>query len=632
MANLKSYSCPKCGSYLDVDRDQDMFECPFCGSVFDVADFHGKELLDQAAELMRRKEFKKAREKYEYLLSKKPNEFEFLYGYACSVGEVDTLDDFEFPKSMNGKLVSLFKNDPRFQVGSAAAYFAKLLEMFNTANEVLEKKILHKKLVTEAENGILEIKREQGVIGAGIGIYAAMHYFIGAVILISIGDKFDLGKAWGTLILLFYILFPIVLIIVNYSINIFKQGKKSEEYAARIAPYNDMKKRADTLSDEIDKLEKMYSHYYKELPGLKPKASGFLDPVPVNRDPKKSEVTADPKRAVICKKCGAELTNDKERKLYICSHCGVSYDYSTFIGDDITKANTHLKNREFAMADKWFSKCLENEPGSFDANRGRILCAGKWLGFLQVKLNDKLEQVDWDGVKETLGFALENSNDFNKSYFLELKGLLDNAKEYFDTCLQMEGDGDNAELPALIRKRDGLVEEYNRIYRDFIEKDKKHRIAISNDLAYAADKMLAYRLRIISGTSWESIEAADPDVVFAPGVKYSLMTLIDEAKDVSKDEYYDYFNLWGRFIDEFVSYSLFVMKHKQLKAKDEEFALKNHTDDLTVLKETISKYDGEAKGRKKRFDDIHNELVEMDKKLFFEKGDDFQEEPVNGEA
>ena len=603
-----------------------MYTCAFCGSVFDVVDFHGKELFDQATELMSRKEFKKAREKYEFLLSKKPSEFKFLYGYACAVGEVDILAGLDCPKTMPSRLINLFRNDPRYQTGPASPYFAKLLQMYDTANEIVRKKSERKALVNKAEDGIKEIEKERRYSDFGLGIYAAIHYFIGAVILLCIGNISELPEVLATFLLLFYIGFPLVLFMIRYSIHVNKQLKKEEEYKSRLEPFKDMKKRADALSDEIEKLERYYEHCYKELPKLKPQSSKFLEPAPVNKDPKKSEVTADPKRAVICKKCGAQLTLDKERELYICSHCGVNYDYSTFIGDGITKANTHLKKREFAMADKWFAKCLVFDPGDFDANRGRILCAGKWIGFLEVKLNEKLEQVDWDSVKETLAYALNNSNEFNKSYFTELKHLLDNVKEYYDTCVEMEGDGDNVELPALIEKRDQLALQYNQLYRRFIEKDKKHRIANSNDIASVSDKMLAYRMRLITESLWVTIEGADPDVVFAPGRKYVLMTLIDEAKGISKDEYYEYFDLWGKFVDEFVTYSLFKMKHKQLKAKEEELDLKNNTDDWTVLKETIIKYDGEEEGRRKQFEELHMELIKMDKKLFFAK------EQTNGEG
>ena len=133
LAKLRPYSCPKCGSFLEVDREQDNFDCPFCGSRFDAVSFHGKDLLEQAAECIHSKEFRKALEKYDYLLSKRPEKFEYLYGYACAVGGMSSLDDYDDPKKYNVKLAALLSNDPRFRTGPAGPYFRKLSEMHSLA-------------------------------------------------------------------------------------------------------------------------------------------------------------------------------------------------------------------------------------------------------------------------------------------------------------------------------------------------------------------------------------------------------------------------------------------------------------------------------------------------------------------
>jgi len=48
MANLKSYSCPKCGGVLSVDIDKYMIDCPFCGNRFSYVEFHKKDILELA--------------------------------------------------------------------------------------------------------------------------------------------------------------------------------------------------------------------------------------------------------------------------------------------------------------------------------------------------------------------------------------------------------------------------------------------------------------------------------------------------------------------------------------------------------------------------------------------------------
>ena len=54
MTKLKCYSCPECGSFLEVDRVEDTFDCPFCGNHFDVVDFHGADLFEQAEVSLKR--------------------------------------------------------------------------------------------------------------------------------------------------------------------------------------------------------------------------------------------------------------------------------------------------------------------------------------------------------------------------------------------------------------------------------------------------------------------------------------------------------------------------------------------------------------------------------------------------
>ena len=79
MPNLRSYSCPECGSFLEVDRNKDTFDCPFCGKHFDALDFHGKELFEQANKYLEGRQYELAKKKFEYLLSQDPENFDFLW-------------------------------------------------------------------------------------------------------------------------------------------------------------------------------------------------------------------------------------------------------------------------------------------------------------------------------------------------------------------------------------------------------------------------------------------------------------------------------------------------------------------------------------------------------------------------
>ena len=133
MAKLKCYSCPECGSFLEVDRVSDTFDCPFCGSHFEAFDFHGEDLLKQAKTLLLKNDYRLAREKYEFLLSKNPERFEYLYGYACAVAEYSSLRKFSSIENYDDKLPKFFSEDTRYCNGPYSAYFGKYAELFSMA-------------------------------------------------------------------------------------------------------------------------------------------------------------------------------------------------------------------------------------------------------------------------------------------------------------------------------------------------------------------------------------------------------------------------------------------------------------------------------------------------------------------
>ena len=136
----------------------------------------------------------------------------------------------------------------------------------------------------------------------------------------------------------------------------------------------------------------------------------------------------------VCVKCGADLTLDNENKLYVCSHCGVSYDYENFVGSSVSKGRKELMSGEFELAEKWFSQTLEEDPGDFEANRGMILCAGKWRDFPDIRLNEKLKFAEWPKIEERLKAAKENSNYNNLEYFEEFQSKYLKKKDTSSFC------------------------------------------------------------------------------------------------------------------------------------------------------------------------------------------------------
>ena len=625
MAKLKCYSCPECGSFLEVDRVADTFDCPFCGNHFDVVDFHGSDLLEQAEIALKKCNYAEARQKYEYLLSKKPEELEFLYGYACAVGEVQSLDKFEDPKRYSKKLQSLFNNDPRYKTGPAAPYFAKLAEMFEISRKHTELVAKCNQKIKTAEDGIKSIK-STSEWGCGTAAYSICHYFFGAIFLGAVGQT---GGSVHPAVIFGYVFIPIIILIIAGIVNAPKDAKLAEEAEMKKKPFYDMKTEANEMKKEIEALEESYERAFKAVPKLKAE-SGVLDIKEVRtelsepagrqltnipsrspysrRDP--AVVAAELKKSHVCKKCGAELKLDQTRKLFICDHCGVSYDYERFYGDPKTKAKTCLKDGDFESADKWYCKILEEDPADFDANRGRILCAAKMYGFIQLKLSEQLMKVDWEVLDARINDAIVNTMAFKIDYFAEVKNLFDVAHEYYDVCVGLELGAQNENLTELLEKKKEIETRFIDKYKRFTDRERRIRALEAEKLSNKPDKMLAYRMRIIDVGRWESINTISPDESFVMGRRQMVQNVITEAKVNSTGDFIQYFNTWEVFVDVLEKYSKFKRELKNLKdMKDEAVALR------------IKEYEAQDETFRNGYNQTYNLLISLDNKLFYEKTD-----------
>ena len=635
MAKLKCYSCPECGSFLNVDRDQDTFDCPFCGSHYDVVDFHGTDLLEQAEQALRKGDYSVARQNYEYLLENKPDDLELLYNYACAVGETSSLDKYEDPKKLSIKLQLLFKNDPRYSTGPAAPYFTKLAELFEISKRHAELKAKYNKLRETSEEGLKKIDREEGSFGCGVAGYAVIHYFFGAIIIGQTGGSTSPGG------MAFYIGFPIVAIIFAALVNKSISAKKDPQLSEKRKKFTDMKVQADEVMKEVEALEQSYERAFKALPELKSKAgvmdisearANILEPAkkPYTNIPSRSPfskrdpkiVAAEMKKPVVCKKCGADLRQDKEHKLYVCDHCGVTYDYDMFIGDPITKAKSCIKNGDFESADKWFAKVIADEPSNFEANRGRILCAGKWVGFIQIKLNKKLADVDWDAVKVRLDEAISNTVELKTDYFVEAMELIETAHDYYETCRKIEDGVSDEERAELNDMKESLALYFNDKYREFQDYDRMQRVQVDKVISNMTGNMLVHRLRIIAAGHWQSIYRISPDVPISSGRLSIIKKVISDAIANSSDGFNEYFKQWDKFITELDAYSRYKAGLKKLEDHEamlkEKTAKNEYSDGWSDISVKINRYK-EQEYKFSSFNDTYNKLIELDNRLFYLK-------------
>ncbi len=103
MAHLTTYSCRNCGGVLIKDQMQEVLECPFCGNAYDLIRMHSDEYLSRAQVNMQQMEFHAAKEKYETVLSKDPQNFDALLGLVLCSGKVQSENELRTPEKMKDR-------------------------------------------------------------------------------------------------------------------------------------------------------------------------------------------------------------------------------------------------------------------------------------------------------------------------------------------------------------------------------------------------------------------------------------------------------------------------------------------------------------------------------------------------
>ena len=142
MANLKRYSCSKCGGALIVDKEQEVFDCPFCGTKFDFDDFHGEDILGDGVKALRQMEFSSAKEKFEHILKDDPSNFTALRGLVFCAGHVNSqfhIRSIEKLRHRNiGKMREAISYASEKALDEDKEYFSTLSSMLDLYDEYSE--------------------------------------------------------------------------------------------------------------------------------------------------------------------------------------------------------------------------------------------------------------------------------------------------------------------------------------------------------------------------------------------------------------------------------------------------------------------------------------------------------------
>ena len=464
---LKSYTCSKCGSVLNVETSQRILDCPFCGNTFRTVSFHRKEVLQQAANNLRRSEFQAADDKYQEILVDDPGNFDALLGRlycAARIPSSDKLSNIRTAAEYDmRKSIRMIRDLPAYPSSDASSYFVKLDELLKKAKRYkelqtriaklrAENKAEYEKIsqTTQEEEGIRETSRKTGTL-----IIALLGFCIGGT---SIGEVpqfglvllglalwifmiYKIGPLIGTLI--FLAIFAVIFILFLRASN-----KLSRKYAGRGAKYREETTANHTqfleLDQEMSDLEQSYAAGYAELKKLRPSVPvGPQDP----RKIEKPEVFSDEKKTVYCSKCGGELALDRERSLYTCKYCGVASGASLFIGNVFLKANRALSAGEFEEAELRFSHNLMMHPDDFDSLLGRILAEGRWTSLDQFTLECD-SHIPPFRIKNLLARAEEaktHAKEEDKEFFSKFEKMVitfRDAEEIFAESDEFKEDND----------------------------------------------------------------------------------------------------------------------------------------------------------------------------------------------
>ena len=261
-----------------------------------------------------------------------------------------------------------------------------------------------------------------------------------------------------------WILFGILIMLIAGGIFTSSRYEKIDiEYQDNMIPYNEIRKQARELDQKKEPIRESYKKAFKELEELRPKPSDIMKATKEYKPQPDNIVRTPELKDITCSKCGGEMTLDKSRKLLVCKFCGIAYGYTMFFGDMKQKAYEFLKEGDFAEADKKFLQVLANNPGDPDAMRGRILCAGGWRAFGEMKVTDKLTEEQLKALRERIDEAKEHFTGTDQFYPGKISLAVNYLKQYGDVP-----DGNDEEKSA-------AAEDFNSALRKLIDADREFR-------------------------------------------------------------------------------------------------------------------------------------------------------------
>ena len=445
MAMLKSYICSKCAGVLNFDSDQEFFECPFCGTAFDVLDFHGDEVMEQARSLLKNESFDAAREKYKAILKYDPKNFEANLGVVLCDLKVTSEDRLEFPDLLpEYDVVNVRKSilkAKRNTGKNGSSYFGKMYELISVKEDVVrlrkeESELSSEQIGRKVNDKLVEDYKTKRTINRSSTVPVILAWVgIAVMLLVMLGMNWKFGDE-KSLLAPFLVPLAVVAIIIIFMVIADKihdrDFKPVDDITSsftgrikeRIYKYDEVYRKMRTLYPTAEKKRKIQA----QESAVSGKESASL------KEPQIDYSNIDPSEIVICSKCAARLTLNKDKRVYQCDHCGVAYGISLFFGIPMEKALNSLNTGFYDDANQRFSSILMVHPSDFEALLGRVLCEGGWTKISDIDLTDDVDVSSYKAVRRRLGEAKQHASVHNVPFSRTSKRWSAIAKSTGRTC------------------------------------------------------------------------------------------------------------------------------------------------------------------------------------------------------
>jgi len=163
----------------------------------------------------------------------------------------------------------------------------------------------------------------------------------------------------------------------------------------------------------------------------------------------------------LCESCGSPLAVDIDRQIYICSFCGVTYDYAYFKEDDVLgKAETFLERGETNAAMDAYKFYLTKNPHDGDILKKVMLLTYGLSDIDELKSRETLENFTGD-PKET-DWVLEQAPEDRRDELKDIHDLLVEAGNYH--ALELEVTEADNKVKAQEKAIDNINKDLSDCY------------------------------------------------------------------------------------------------------------------------------------------------------------------------